>query len=126
MKTILPLLILSAVLSLGSCSPSTGAPSGGSGDGAPDGTPDGASLYGAHCAMCHGGNGSGSAMGLGPTLHGIAEHWDASSLEAYLADPPGFSSSVQRLGSRPMPAWPESLTAGSRAVLVEHTLGLMH
>jgi len=121
-KTILPLLILFSVLSSGACSPSSGSPSNSSGDQAPDG----ASLYRAHCATCHGGNGSGSAMGLGPTLHGIAEHWDANSLETYLSDPPGYSNSVERLGARSMPAWPESLTAGSRAALVEHTLGLMN
>ncbi len=124
MKTILPLLILSCVGSLfclSSCGPSAGSPAGGSGDQAPSGP----SLYRAHCATCHGGSGSGSALGLGPTLRGVAEHWEASSLEAYLSDPPGYSASSERLGARPMPAWPSSLTALERAALVDHTLGLM-
>jgi mono/diheme cytochrome c family protein len=120
-KTILPLLILFAGFTVGSCSPSSGSPSGDSGDVAPSG----ASLFNAHCATCHGGTGSGSAMGFGPSLHGLAEHWEAGSLEAYLSDPAGYSGSVGRLGSRPMPAWPKSLSAGERAALVDHALGLM-
>ncbi len=125
MKTILPLLIMSSVgslFSLSSCSPTTGSPSSSSGDHAPSGP----SLYRDHCASCHGSRGAGSAMGLGPTLRGVAEHWQANSLEAYLSDPPGYSKSSDRLGARPMPAWPDSLTAEERAALVDHTLGLMH
>ena len=122
MKTILPLLILTCVSSqfcLNSCGPTTGSPASSAGDHAPSGP----SLY---RASCHGSRGAGSAMGLGPTLRGVAEHWQANSLEAYLCDPPGYSKSSERLGARPMPAWPDSLTAEERTALVDHTLGLMH
>ena len=124
-KTILPLLILTCVSSqfcLNSCGPTTGSPASSAGDHAPSGP----SLYRDHCASCHGSRGAGSAMGLGPTLRGVAEHWQANSLEAYLCDPPGYSKSSERLGARPMPAWPDSLTAEERTALVDHTLGLMH
>jgi len=110
------LLILStawAVLCLGSCGPSNGSASTGAG------------LFRAHCAACHGSYGAGSAMGMGPTLRGVAEHWAAASLAAYLSDPAGAAASIDRLGSRPMPAWPDSLTSAERAALVDHTLGLM-
>ena len=104
-----------------SCGPSAGSTFGGSSAHAADG----ARLYRAHCSACHGGDGSGSAMGLGPTLRGLAEHWEKNSLHAYLSDPAGSSRSIDRLGSRPMPAWPDSLTVEERAALVDHTLGLM-
>lgn len=89
---------------------------------------EGATLYRTYaCAQCHGEKGQGSPAGLGPTLRGKHEFWDAAKLDAYLRDPKGYAAGVDRLGQAKtaMPALPSTVTAEERAVLVEHTLGLM-
>ena len=70
---------------------------------------DGAALYGANCASCHGGDGSG---GLGPRLAGqVVEDFPvAADQEAFVAE-----------GRRPMPAFGKRLSPDEIAAIVAYT-----
>ena len=69
---------------------------------------DGAALYGASCAGCHGGDGSG---GLGPPLTTVAEKFED----------PADQVLVVTAGRGNMPAFGERLTPEEIAAVVEYT-----
>jgi len=92
---------------------------------APAGQSKGAELYTSNCAQCHGKDGTGGFMNLGPSLKGIASFWDSERLLEYIADPRAYSAKVERLGKREMTAVADSVTPDERQWLVEHALSLM-
>jgi mono/diheme cytochrome c family protein len=69
---------------------------------------DGAALYGASCAGCHGGDGSG---GLGPPLTAVAEKFQD----------PADQVLVVTAGRGNMPAFGERLSSEEIAAVVEYT-----
>jgi mono/diheme cytochrome c family protein len=77
------------------------------------------------CAVCHGEQLTGSGT-LGPALKGLAVHWKADTLTAYLRDPQGYAMYDARLAeqhgkySMKMPAMP--LDEAKMASLVEYLL----
>jgi len=85
----------------------------------------GAEVFRVNCAACHGPQGEGSSMGLGPRLVGLAEHWTVERLVEYVDDPAAFAAKDPRLGQRPMPAIARSVSAADRRALAEHVLRLM-
>lgn len=92
---------------------------------APPGGSEAAELYRAHCSACHAVDGTGSALGLGPSLRGLRGHWDADSLLEYLANPVAYAAGDERLGARPMPGLAPELTPEERGAIVAHALYLM-
>jgi len=115
-----PLLLglgLALSAALGSCS--SEAAGGGGGE------RSGQELYAAYCALCHGENGGGTPLNLGPSYRGIAQYWDAESLLEYIDDPQAYAKKVERLGQREMTAIPDDVTPEQRRRLVEHALSLM-
>ena len=65
----------------------------------PPPAPDGERVYAAQgCALCHGGDGSGTA--LGPTLHGKAPHWTRENLVLYLKAPIAYAEKDPRLAEQ--------------------------
>lgn len=115
-------LLLSSIALLGllSCS------SKGTGGTASAEVRGGADLFKSYCAICHGDNGQGTSMNLGPAFSGIAQHWDADKLLEYIADPATFAANVDRLGERSMTAIPDDVGPEERARLVEYALSLMN
>ena len=85
----------------------------------------GAELYQAYCALCHGADGGGTSMNLGPSYRGIAQYWDQASLLEYIADPQAYAAKHDRLGQREMTALPKDVSPEERERLVEHALKLM-
>jgi mono/diheme cytochrome c family protein len=78
----------------------------------------------ANCAMCHGDDRAGKA--LGPSLLSLQQNWTAEKLVAYFQDPQGYAANDQRLTeqkkqySMKMP--PPSLTADEIQVLAQWLL----
>ena len=89
-------------------------------------TSSGADLYGAHCAQCHGAEGRGTFLNLGPSFEGVKQHWTADKLLEYIADPKAYAAKEERLGKREMAAIADTVTAEQRKKLVEHALTLMN
>ncbi len=85
----------------------------------------GAELYATYCKSCHGKQGRGSFLNLGPSYEGLAQHWTAENLLEYIADPKTFAAADERLGEREMPAIDPNVSMEARRRLVEHALGLM-
>ena len=75
------------------------------------------------CATCHGEDGRGTWMDLGPSLEGVAEFWTETSLVRYLGDPAGYAVTDPRLGEREMPSY-ETLGVGEARRLAQHVLEL--
>ncbi len=109
------LLMVSGLL-VAACSGSSDGGSGGGGE----------SLYNANCAACHGKDGRGTALNLGPSFLGIKPHWDESKVLEYIADPKAFASKVERLGKRDMAAVADTVTPEQRKQIVRHALSLMN
>ena len=110
---------LAAVLGLAGCggerAPASGA-AGGDGGGA---------LYATHCGMCHGADGEGSSMGLGPALVGLAGRWDEERLREYLRDPRGYAETHPDVTTERMPAVSSTVTDDELGALARHSLRLM-
>lgn len=81
------------------------------------------------CAPCHGKQGQGTNMNLGPALTGLAEHWDVASLSKFLADPAAVVGDDARLAemasnyNSPMPP-AASLSDGEREAVAAYVLSL--
>ncbi len=78
----------------------------------------------ANCAMCHGDDRAGKA--LGPPLLALQQHWTADKMVAYFQDPQGYAANDARLAeqkkqfSMKMP--PPSLSADELQILAQWLL----
>ena len=89
-------------------------------------TQSGEELYkSAGCSACHGADGSGSRLNLGPALGGLREHWTKEKLLAYMGDPAAFAAGDARLGQRTMPAIGVDVPPEARDRLADHVLSMM-
>ncbi|TDJ66559.1 MAG: cytochrome c [Planctomycetota bacterium] len=110
------LLLLAALPALGACASGTGKP-------ATD--QSGSELFQSYCANCHGTDGRGTFLNLGPSFESVREYWGADSLLVYIADPKAFAARTERLGEREMTAIADDVPQASRERLVEFALTLM-
>lgn len=115
MPTRTTLLALLAT-ALGACS---------GGGGAPAGERTGAQVFEQSCSACHGPNGEGSPLGLGPAYAGLRQYWDTERLLRYLENPAAYAATDPRLGKRPMPAIQPNVTPAERQRLAEFVLARM-
>ncbi len=110
------ILLLAALPALGACGSSTGKP---------DTEQSGSDLFQVYCASCHGKDGRGTFLNLGPSFEGVREYWAAESLLEYIADPRTFAARTERLGKRDMAAIADDVPQAARERLVEFSLTLM-